>query len=77
MTKAKWWGDVETRPGTPERAENVTRALGVLNTELEKMGGRLGMDIHIEESAEYTYETVTLKIFFETLTLAEYVSRLP
>jgi hypothetical protein len=74
---AKRWGDVETPLRKAERAENVMRALRVIEAEVEKMGGVILGDIHIEESTEYTYETVALKITFETLALAGYVSRLP
>jgi hypothetical protein len=74
---AKRWENVETRPSIPERAENVARALGVIGAEMEKMGGVILGDIHIEESVEYTREAVSLKIYFETLTLAGYVSQLP
>jgi hypothetical protein len=77
MIYYKRWESVNTRPGATERAENITRALRVISAELEKMGGFIQGDIHIEESQEYTYESVTLRIDFETFTLAEYVSRLP
>jgi hypothetical protein len=77
MITVKRWGDVETRPSIPERAENISRALRVIGEEIEKMGGVITGDIHIEESVEYTRETVALKIVFETLTLAGYVSQLP
>ncbi|MDR1249028.1 MAG: hypothetical protein LBK63_06970 [Treponema sp.] len=77
ISTSKWWGNVKSHPNTMERAVNITQALRVIETEIEKMGGVINGDIHIEESYQDTCETVTLKIYFETFSLAEYISRIP
>jgi hypothetical protein len=48
MNEAKGWETVKPRPGTPERAENITRALRVIGAEVEKMSGEIDGDIHLE-----------------------------